>query len=258
MARLLVLGSGNLFSEDNYCSSYIFENDDKEKLLFDCGPDFKYALRDLNIDDKIDLNVGNIDKIFISHCHNDHIGGIPYFGYMRHFLGLPKPKLIIPSMEIFKNLFSIIFNQMDCISNRFTYPDFYFDILGIGKYDDNILPIELKHIHVNSGLQSKSYGLLLYYNNKQDYIFITSDMNKSNLADLLPIYRDATIIIQDCEVGSESDAHISFDSLCKSIPPKIKEKMYLTHLLHYDFNFTKKVFNSGFRGILEKGDILNL
>ncbi len=44
------------------------------KILLDCGNNFKYISREL---EEINVNIKDIDAIFITHTHSDHIKGLP-------------------------------------------------------------------------------------------------------------------------------------------------------------------------------------
>jgi ribonuclease BN (tRNA processing enzyme) len=65
---LLFLGTGDVFNNDRYWSSFLVNN----RLLFDASPIVKPHLRRENV------ALEAIDVIFISHFHADHILGLPF------------------------------------------------------------------------------------------------------------------------------------------------------------------------------------
>ncbi len=65
------------------------------KFLFDTGPDpttLKYNAGKLNV------NLSNIDFVIISHCHGDHVGGLPLIAKLR-----PGIKVYIPQHSGLQN-----------------------------------------------------------------------------------------------------------------------------------------------------------
>ncbi len=67
--KICVLSSG---SKGN--TTYIETN--KTKILLDCGNSSKYIINKLAL---LDVNPNELDAIFITHIHSDHIKGLPIF-----------------------------------------------------------------------------------------------------------------------------------------------------------------------------------
>ncbi len=67
--KLTFLGSGSAFTMNNRQSNMILEDDGKI-LLIDCGTDIRHSLH------QQDLSYKDIDAVYISHLHADHIGGM--------------------------------------------------------------------------------------------------------------------------------------------------------------------------------------
>lgn len=88
--KITFLGSGSAFTMSNFQSNILIEND-KEKLLFDCGGDIRWSLKENG------LSAFDIDGIYLSHLHADHIGGLEYIAFLTYFAktlkGFKKPKL---------------------------------------------------------------------------------------------------------------------------------------------------------------------
>jgi len=53
--------------------SCLIEADDSPRILFDTGADGAILLSNM---EKLDLDPGSIDEVFISHAHRDHTGGL--------------------------------------------------------------------------------------------------------------------------------------------------------------------------------------
>lgn len=75
--EISVIGCGNAFSERNFNQSFVVEENGR-KMLIDCGYQVPTALRANGFDYK------EIDDIYISHLHSDHIGGLEFIAFSRY------------------------------------------------------------------------------------------------------------------------------------------------------------------------------
>ncbi len=83
--KVTCIGCGNAFSKLLFNQSFLLEEDGR-KLLIDCGSKIPMALYHHNID------VTEIDDIYISHLHADHIGGLEEMAFGRYDWAMnPKP-----------------------------------------------------------------------------------------------------------------------------------------------------------------------
>ena len=69
--RVTILGSGNLRLDINRFSQSILVEAGDEKLLFDTGRGSAIRLSQANI------NIGDINEVFLTHLHSDHTLGMP-------------------------------------------------------------------------------------------------------------------------------------------------------------------------------------
>ncbi len=93
--RVTVLGSGSAFSSpERHNSCYLVEAGDN-RLLLDCGSDAMRALQSANID------LFSIQKIFITHMHADHCGGLPAVLTAMHVLERKSPiEVYVPFSQL--------------------------------------------------------------------------------------------------------------------------------------------------------------
>lgn len=76
--RMIFVGTGSAFCLKNYQSNFLIESNGKN-LLVDAGGDIRFALRDVN------LSYKDIDALYVTHPHNDHIGGMEYLALTSYF-----------------------------------------------------------------------------------------------------------------------------------------------------------------------------
>ena len=72
------LGTGSAFTLKNYQTNTIIELNNK-KLLIDAGTDIRWALQEQ------ELSYKDIDALYLSHAHSDHIGGVEYLAFTTFF-----------------------------------------------------------------------------------------------------------------------------------------------------------------------------
>ena len=76
--KLIVLVDNNTFIDEYYLGepavSYYIEDSD-DKILFDTG----YSDAFMKNAEKMNIDLGRVNKLVISHGHNDHTGGLKYF-----------------------------------------------------------------------------------------------------------------------------------------------------------------------------------
>ena len=93
--KITVLGSGSAFSSLSRFNSSCFVEAGMNKFLIDCGSD---ALRAIQ---KAGVALLSIQKIFITHLHADHCGGVPAVLTAMHVLGRKEPvEVYIPSTQL--------------------------------------------------------------------------------------------------------------------------------------------------------------
>lgn len=102
--KLLFLGAGSGIGTDfeNFQSNMLLLTDSGKKLLIDCGTDIRFSLT------KLGYHSQDIDAVYISHLHADHIGGIEWFAFQRKFASQPNQK---PHLIIHEHLVDLLWNS---------------------------------------------------------------------------------------------------------------------------------------------------
>ena len=72
MLKIITMGTGNAFAhEKSFQSAHYIEIDGK-KIMLDCGPAILSAAQHSDVD------VSDLEYLFISHLHGDHMSGVPF------------------------------------------------------------------------------------------------------------------------------------------------------------------------------------
>lgn len=253
MAKLLFLGSGSAFTvgTDNFQSNMLLISDNGEKLLIDCGSDIRFSLYQAGFSYK------DINHIYISHPHADHIGGLEYMGFNNKFTpGLTKPCLYLNeklAQDLWEHSLSAGMSYTEGVE---TTLDSFFTIHPIGEeqhfYWQKIKLDLVKVVHVNAVTKIMySYGLFFTVNNLK--IFITSDLQFCPEV-LQSKYEEADLIFHDCEISPyPSQVHPHYQNLVQ-LPPQIKQKMWLYGYQPIPLPPAEK---DGFLGFVKRGDIFD-
>lgn len=216
------IGTGSAFCDKkyNWNSSAIITHNNKH-LLFDCGVDTRHALSDVNKSYK------DIDAVYISHLHADHIGGLEWLAISTYFdPECKKPILYCEDRHVKRLWDESLKGGLSTISNKL---DDFFDVQYLYPYREfvwNEINMNItKCKHISSDFENVySYGLMIKTpNNKK--IWITSDIIFDSS---LKWYDEADIIYHDCETGYKSGVHSHYDDL-KTLPIYIKNKIRLYH-----------------------------
>ncbi|MCE2984101.1 MAG: MBL fold metallo-hydrolase [Parachlamydia sp.] len=248
--KLIFLGTGSAFTigNGNYHSNMLLESDSR-RLLIDCGSDIRFSLFEQGFSGE------DVDDVFVSHLHADHVGGLEWLAFMRKFnaANIPKPKLYV-SHDIVNDLWNhVLSGGLKSIKELNATLPTYFDVEVIENqlfvWQGEMFKL-ISAVHTYSDYKLvPCYGLFFPLNGKK--VFITSDCQF--VPELLKqFYEEADIIFHDCETdGFRSGIHAHYDELCL-LNPEIKAKMWLYHYLPGQLPDAQK---DGFLGFVKKGQI---
>jgi len=249
--KITFLGSGSAFCLKNFQSNILIEIDGK-KLLFDCGSDIRWSLSEQK------LSILDVDAIYISHLHSDHIGGLEYAAFFNYFNGKRRTRLI-GHTEIIKNLWNkCLSGGLESLQTIDADLNTYFDVekIQLKNYftfqNVNFYLVQTIHIVADYSIV-KSFGLIFNHYENQKKVFITSDTQfaPSQMKDFI---RQSDIVFHDCEVGFESGVHAHYDDL-KTLHSDLKSKIWL---YHYNDSVLPDAKSDGFLGFVEKGQTFEI
>ena len=231
--RMVFAGSAAAFATcaGNFHSNVVVETADAggetRRLLIDCGSDARWSLKELG------LGYTDIDAVYVSHLHGDHVGGLEWLGVLRYFhQPRRRPALFVPA-PIRRPLWDT------CLKGTMTLLDFgpadlesFFEVTEVPEDEGftwmgirfDLVPL----VHLRGGgYVLWSYGLRI--GTARGEVFFTSDCRFER--DRLDSgYERAALIFQDCETQApRTGAHPHFEDLC-TLPDGIREKMWLYHV----------------------------
>lgn len=280
--KITALGCGNAFSTLNGNNCFILEDEQYDegpqdsryetehmprKMLIDCGWALPYMLQKQQIDIK------NIDDVYISHAHSDHIGGLEFMAFSRYDF-VKKPDIATsksPSLIANSSLMNEVWEKslrggmeslegIDCTLGTFfrlnpIAPNQSFRWCG---WTCRLV----QQIHIMTGsVITNTFGLIMK-KHKHPTVYFVTDSQHCSPHQLEVFYREADLIFQDCElIGVDckefsnremkfcSHVHANYGQLAglkgsnsTILPAEIRKKMWLTH--YQDF----KMINQDFFG----------
>lgn len=255
--ELLFVGTGSAFAMKNYQTNFIIRNNGKT-LLVDAGGDIRFSLQEQGISYK------DIDAVYITHLHADHIGGLEWLAFCTYFDPSAKKLPLYINSKIASDLWNdSLKGGLASIQGKVVTLEDYFDVMKVklnGKFTWEGLEFSIvQSVHILNGYGIvPSFGFMLVAEEKP-VVYYPAD-TQFNPNQIKTFYGQADIIIQDCETAPfRSGVHAHYDEL-KTLSDELKEKMYLVHFQDNvldDFEgWKEKASKDKFKGFLRKGDLL--
>jgi len=264
--KITILGCGNAFSKINYNQCFLLEADSR-KMLIDFGAKAPLALHNAGIDIK------EIDDVYISHLHGDHIGGLEEMAFLRYdWYNRPvhynersikdAPPKLIANEHLMGDLWKkSLCGGLDSMEGFDATLETYFIPKPIKpnktfrwmQWDCQLI----QQVHIMTGsIISSTFGLFMEQSGHPT-IYFTTDSQHCSPRQVEIFYAKADIIFQDCEcIGVDtkemefkfsSGIHANYAQLSgwKSannvvLSDEIRAKMWLSH--YQDFVTEDKDF----------------
>ena len=257
--EIKILGAGSAFCLGNYQSNFII-NIEGNNLLLDCGGDIRFSLKEQGMSYK------DINAVYISHAHADHVGGLEYLAFSTMFDPSAKKPILFCEKQLLNEVWpNTLRGGLETIEGRLVTLADYFDIIEVPQNGGFIFEdVEfnlVQTVHVASKYRIvPSYGLMFINPNNKERIFWTSDTQFCPETYIKAAYNESDLILHDCETSPyKSGVHSNFIDLV-TLPLETKNKMWLYHYqdnVSLDFDrWNEEAKGNGFRGFLRKGDIL--
>ena len=274
--------------DPKFHSNFLLEFDQGKsepyRFLFDMGGDIRHSSMY-----SANLRMGAFDAVYVSHNHNDHVGGIEgialstFFNPMwrKHKTEWLKAKGDLNILELLMKEDNLEFPP-DCKPELFGHRDVLSDTwktaapglktlqgemsVNLNTYF-NVRPMTtnvpkkikdgarewtfytVESTHVMSGTSSMPTYGLMWECSDGQKIYMPADTMLLMPPSMRTFYVKADVVYQDTETEIRSGVHSFIDDIEKA-DPEIKKKMYLYH-----YSKEPKVDETQYRGILRMGDV---
>jgi hypothetical protein len=260
--KIRVLGCGSAFSTENMNQQFLLEEGGRT-LLVDCGYATPFVLK------RAGIKITDVDDIYISHPHADHIGGLEFVAFNRYDFvnrprdwqehkkaldlgrtGKPFPRLI-GHHQLLRDVWDrSLRGGLESIEGFLATMDTFFETTPLpdnGSIDWQGWKLEtVQQVHVVSGNHIMwTFGLMLSQSGHKT-VYLTTDTQYNSPRQADTFYKKADLIFQDCEtMGVDmkarayrfgSKVHASYAELSgfdgvnnMKLPADIKAKMWLSH-----------------------------
>ncbi|GJM24747.1 MAG: MBL fold hydrolase [Phycisphaerae bacterium] len=262
MLTITFLGVGGAFAKRNYQSNALIEAWSKspetqdapdDNLLVDfgaTGPLALYELKGVNgfeyLDDDGRICFPSIKRVFVSHQHADHIGGLEEMAFANRFLFASsngdagyRPQLI-SSADILKNLWDqSLKGGLGILKDKSATLDDYFDVHALSKEDAagcgfDVLEkyrfsiFSTDHLSVHRKYDWPSLGLFLTDAESSEAAFFSGD-TKYDFKAYESMLRQSKIIFHDVQLYEQPDPVHALLSQLQEMPEDVRKKTYLYH-----------------------------
>jgi ribonuclease BN (tRNA processing enzyme) len=246
MINLKFSGVGSAFSPASLWQTQgLLTSANGKVLLLDCGSDARHSLRGM-------VQTRDIDAVYISHMHGDHVHGLEFLGFTTYFTpNMKKPTLFVVNGMDVPLWNHVLRGTMESVQGRMVTLHDYFDVHSIKPNKSfvweeyTLTPIQTIHI-MNGYVQVQSYGLMITDGNRK--IFLTSDTQFAP-GTMSTFYNDADLIVHDCETMFRKDDDTGVRHPIKSgvhahiadldtLPESVKNKMMLVHYQFIDLTYS--------------------
>ncbi|MDP3766276.1 MAG: MBL fold metallo-hydrolase [Nanoarchaeota archaeon] len=215
--KLTVLGSGTAAPLlDRNCAGYLLEIDGK-KLLFDSGAGTIRRLLELKVD------LFDIEHIFYTHLHNDHINDLGAIIWSSNYGGIRKKPLNLYGPKGFKKYCTILINKLLKPGKL----NFRINIQEFKKSTINIKNITIKTHPTRHSATTRSVTYRIEHKNKS--LVYTGDTAYCD--EIIEIAKNADALLIECSLPDvkKVEGHLT-PSLAGRIAAKANVKtMILTH-----------------------------
>lgn len=213
--KLTILGSGTAAPLlQRNCAGYLVEANN-QKIMFDSGAGTIRRLLELN------YNLFDIQHIFYTHLHNDHINDLGAIIWSNNYGGKRKKPLNLYGPKGFKKYFSILLDKLLKPSKL----NFKLNVSELKKSTVKIRDATIKTFPIKHSDTTKSVAYGIEHKNKLLVYMGDTGYN----AQAINAAKNADFLIIECSVPKEVEGHLT-PALAGRIAAKTNAKnLILTH-----------------------------
>lgn len=213
--QLMVLGTGDSTALDYWNSGYLVTGASGERLSIDAGFSLKYALRDRG------LKLADLDAVFITHIHGDHVHGLERIGYESRYDYHKRVKLYATPEILHKLWDECLAGTMGhSSSGRNTLADF-FEPVPVEHEQFGFAGVDFRLFATPHTKGKPSFGLVL-----NDKLIVTADTRPM---DWLAADASERTIIHDCSLYQGNPAHATLWELRTAYPEAVRRRLWAVH-----------------------------
>ncbi|WP_284638829.1 MBL fold metallo-hydrolase [Paenibacillus silviterrae] len=236
--QIQMIGTGSAFSKSYYNNNALVSSNGYN-LLIDCGFTAPRALFELNIP------IPQIDAVFISHIHADHIGGLEEMAFQLKYRYQHKLKLLVPEALLAPLWEHSLRGGLENLAEGITCLEDYFDVVPLHEGKHELHPGLVMEIFQTEHIPRKaSYSVIF-----NDSVFYSADAKFDyELLVRLSDQRGIRYILHDCVLGGSGAVHATLDELL-TLPEHIQRKVLL---MHYSDNMPEYKGRTGNMSFIEQ------
>ena len=169
MVQVTFLGTGAAFSTRRRSNIALLVREANTSLAVECGPTILYQL------DQAGLAPDQIDHLFISHRHGDHLLGLPMFLLMCSLGGTPRPLTILggkDTIQAGQEITHLVYPELDDRLDEVTWSEIPVD----KPHSTQLMPsIKLSTLPMQHGRYVSVLGLRLDFQESGRSLVYTGD-----------------------------------------------------------------------------------
>ena len=219
--QLTVVGCGDAFGAGNRLQTAYFVRSETSTFLIDCGATTLIGLS------RLGLSPNDIDAVFVSHLHGDHIGGLPWLLIHAKYVGQRTRPLVIVGPKSTEDRFITL---TEAVYPGTLASGINFDLEFVEHQEQ--VPLELNgvtvtpfEVHHPSG--APPYAMRFEVDGK-----ILSFTGDTGWVDVLPeVSQGADLFISECfQYDDEMPMHLDYKTIDANYERLAAKRVLLTHM----------------------------
>jgi glyoxylase-like metal-dependent hydrolase (beta-lactamase superfamily II) len=237
--RAFPIGVGTAFGRRFFNTNFIVEFDSKEFLLIDCGFTASKSL------ETIGMSILDVDHLFVSHLHADHIGGIEELALKKRLILGRKINLYIHRNLVEHFWESIRAGIEHTQVGRLEIDDYFNVIAHNGRFAVDGVEFSSQPTHHVNGMMSFDIGF--------GDLLLTCDtvFSKEYVANRA---KEFEIVVHDCSFDRVQQVHTFYQQLMEN-----RDLFQRLYVIHYEDNideYKNRILSAGIEICHQYADIV--